>query len=152
MDGDSLLGIKESRMCLVRTGTLLGAPQLDFQDSEPKVSNLLSTLRQGLWANVGNTAPADQTHCLHLAAPGQRCCYTAASGGGLVLGPGQEGLSAATKPHPLGLDGLTLHCPPRALGPSSWEADLSLPQISMLISLLSGLGSFLARNAALARV
>lgn len=49
---------------------LLGAPLLDLQDSEPKVSNVVSTLRRMLGANRGKTqALPDQTHCLHLAAP-----------------------------------------------------------------------------------
>lgn len=41
---------------------LLGAPLLDLQASEPKVSNVLSTLRHVLWANHGKTQ----------ALPGQR--------------------------------------------------------------------------------
>lgn len=66
---------------------LLGAPLLDLQDSEPKVSNVVSTLRRMLRANRGKTqALPDQTHCLHLAAPGPHHSYTDAPGAGLVPG------------------------------------------------------------------
>lgn len=37
---------------------LLGAPLLDLQDSEPKVSNVLPALRQVLWAARGRHRPA----------------------------------------------------------------------------------------------
>lgn len=118
---------------------LLGAPLPDLQASEPKVSNVLSTLRNVLWANHGKTqALPDQTHCLHQQPQVHAPVTLMPRVQAWSLGPGQEGLSVAPKTPPLGSPGLTLHCPVEGsqLQSLGGTAVLAPAQVPTVISLL----------------